>query len=557
MINTLITILKLNRDYSTNVALYYLKHIPIVNKFFGYTTSTKKLKSDTKFYFSIFRFFLPFILIYILLALFIDSSIKNLIISPNDFSNFFISGYISLFAFLGFVNNDIFKLSTPKTYALNFLKIDVNEYMKTNFVYSLVKNYLVHFVTLFLCHIIYLLSWYHIILLPLFIVFIKILSTTVELFIYSKIKKVLSYNMFYKLSFFALGVAVANVLPMIGYIFTFKTFLVLLPLNILISYIGLKYILNFDYKLIDKKLFYYSNAFFTSNKSSNDRDEIRIAFEMQQNEKTNINLKEEVNEKKVTNKTNIKSTNYNQIKINNDIKKAKSPFKYITNLFFKKFSYLLKPIILLISCIIVFCILMTLIATIFTQNIKDTLQVIILSSLPILPLLMYLCNITKNITKSLFFNCDASLLYYKFYKNQKTSFSIFVERFKKCILYNIIPTILLLTFVILISLFANITNPWFYIYTTGSILLLLLSFTTLHLFIYYIFQPYDYTLKKQHPLYIVFNIIMILIGFGISDLDLDAQLLFNWIALISIWFIPLCFILIYNFGYKTLKHKNV
>lgn len=584
MLKTLITILKLNRDYTTNLLLYYLKHTPIINKIYGYNSSNKKLKESTKFYFVVFKLLLPFILIYSLFAFFIEPALKNLYISPKELTTYFISSYFSLFAFLGFINSNIFKTSTYKTYALRFLKININDFMRTNYLYLLVKSFLSHLITLYFCHHIYSLNWYHVVLLPLFIIFINILSTTIELFIYSKTKKVLSHSIYYKTILFSLGVGITRLLSLINYLFTFKTFVVLLPFYIILSFIGLKYILTFNYYILDKKLFYSTDILESFIPSNTDvRSDIKSAFEIiqtntlthsvntniEQKNKQNINSQiREENNNIIMDETftddsfidilAIKSKeNSKQTKINKEIKESGSPFKYITNIFFKRYRNLIFPNILMTSYSIIMIAVISSVLALFIPNIKESLKNFILNSIPILPLIVYLCNSTKSITKSLFFNCDAPLLTYKFYRNKKTNFSIFIERFKKCILYNTPTTLLLIVFIVAISLILNINEPFFLFYIITSMVLLLLIFTTLGLFIYYIFQPYDYSTKGTHPLYSIFNVILIVLGLGISDFNIDAHMLFNWVALISIWFIPISITFIYYFGYKTLKHKNL
>ena len=72
-------------------------------------------------------------------------------------------------------------------------------------------------------------------------------------------------------------------------------------------------------------------------------------------------------------------------------------------------------------------------------GISDKSAAALNSLFPSLVFIMYLMNIGIRATRSLFYNCDVSLLQYSFYRRKDAVLKNFAIRFRYLILYNLIP----------------------------------------------------------------------------------------------------------------------
>src|SRR5699024_2550430 len=115
-----------------------------------------------------------------------------------------------------------------------------------------------------------------------------------------------------------------------------------------------------------------------------------------------------------------------------------------------------------------------------------------------------LCN-SQRITKSMFYNCDLSLLRYGFYKKGDALLRMFFLRLLRIIYSNIIPTkILAIGVGFSITHYASIE----FVSALPIILLLYalaLFFSVHYIFMYYIFQPFTSSLQMKSPFYGIIN----------------------------------------------------
>lgn len=122
-----------------------------------------------------------------------------------------------------------------------------------------------------------------------------------------------------------------------------------------------------------------------------------------------------------------------------------------------------------------------------------------------IPFYMYLSIGDKRLTKSLFVNCDASLLTYSFYRRPEDVLTSYRMRLKEVIKLNAPPPLALIAS-LAIWLFLSgmaITPDRLILF---PLIIAYYVFFTIHLlFIYYILQPYTQDVAVKSPLYTVIN----------------------------------------------------
>lgn len=255
------------------------------------------------------------------------------------------------------------------------------------------------------------------------------------------------------------------------------------------------------------------------------------------------------------------SLNFNDVKIREsksekNIPKfnSKSGYEYLNSIFFFRNRRLVKNSIQ-IKSIAILVISAVILAIIFISK-KDMDFNSLKTIEPQLIIIMnWICS-TEKICKSMFFNCDISLLRYGFYKNPEGILNNFKCRVKKLLLFNLIPTITLIIVLITIVLSMGCINRIVEILPVLiSIISLYLFFTMYSLFLYYILQPYTADLKIKSDAFVILNNIIYFIGFGCFKIKEPSIYFTITIIVVTTLFVPLSLYLIYKFAPKTFKIK--
>ena len=165
-----------------------------------------------------------------------------------------------------------------------------------------------------------------------------------------------------------------------------------------------------------------------------------------------------------------------------------------------------------------------------------------------------ICNSTS-IIKSLFYNCDRSLLRYGFYKESDALLEMFFLRLRKILLTNLIPI-----FVLCIGLaqliFFNVPERASKILPiVVATIVLGILFSVHYLFIYYILQPFTTDLKTKSPLYTIINIFVYVVSYLSILAETSITAAFPYIIIFAILYIGMATILVYKKAPDTFKVK--
>ncbi|MDU5460568.1 hypothetical protein [Anaerococcus vaginalis] len=231
-------------------------------------------------------------------------------------------------------------------------------------------------------------------------------------------------------------------------------------------------------------------------------------------------------------------------------------FVYLNNLFFKRHKkHLLKPTLIKSGIFLILGIGGFLFASSLTIKAKEIYKILIF----IIPIISYILFKQDIILMAFYKNCDSSLLYYNFYREDKNLLKMFWLRLNSIFKLMLIPMgamfVIYIGFAIkfLIKTDLNLLLPIFYI------LLNAIFFTVLPLFQYYIIQPFDKEGKQKSVVLVLMNIFLYYIFiFGLPALATKIGEI-KFMLIISIFmvaFVGLASFLIYKFAPKTFKIKQ-
>ncbi|WP_236785686.1 hypothetical protein [Anaerococcus ihuae] len=258
---------------------------------------------------------------------------------------------------------------------------------------------------------------------------------------------------------------------------------------------------------------------------------------------------------------NSKDMQNNVVKIENkDVNKNEKVkgegFVYLNNLFFKRHKrHLLKPTLIKSGIFLILGICGFFLLSSLTIKAKEVYKILIF----IIPIISYILFKQDLILMAFYKNCDSSLLYYNFYREDKNLLKMFWLRFNSIFKLMSIPMgamfIIYIGFAtkFLTKTDLNLSLPIFYIVLNA------MFFTILPLFQYYIIQPFDKEGKQKSVVLVLMNMFLYYIFiFGLPALatkigEIKFMLI---ISIFMIGFVGLASFLIYKFSPKTFKIKQ-
>lgn len=231
-------------------------------------------------------------------------------------------------------------------------------------------------------------------------------------------------------------------------------------------------------------------------------------------------------------------------------------FDYLNKLFFKRHKrHLLKPTLIKTAIFFVLGIGGFFLVSSLTIKSKEVYKILIYA----IPIISYILFKQDKILMAFYKNCDSSLLYYNFYREDKNLLKMFWLRFNSVFKLMSIPMGAM--FIIYISFATkfltktdlNLSLPIYYIVLNA------IFFTILPLFQYYIIQPFDKEGKQKSVVLVLMNMFLYYIFvFGLPALAIKIGEI-KFMLIISIFmvlFVGLASFLIYKFASKTFKIKQ-
>lgn len=187
------------------------------------------------------------------------------------------------------------------------------------------------------------------------------------------------------------------------------------------------------------------------------------------------------------------------------------------------------------------------------DEITANINSLIIDTLPgVVPFATYFIFFQESMTRTMFINCDEALMQYGFYRRPKDLLEMFRLRVKKLLIWNGIPLLTSIIWLILMKFVYNIETTYALVISL-QIISLWVFFTVHTLFIYYLFQPYNDHYEMKHPIYKVINFIV----YFISYLSFNMRLSGEWVAPafigVAVIYSIVALILVYRLAPKTFK----
>lgn len=237
-----------------------------------------------------------------------------------------------------------------------------------------------------------------------------------------------------------------------------------------------------------------------------------------------------------------------------DAASKKEGFAYINQIFFQRHRRILVRPIKTQLLIIAALFMVGLAALVFKPGFHEWYIKGIEKSFSVFIFTLYVMSTGPKATKAMFYNCDISLLHYKFYKTKNAVLSTFTIRVKHLIFMNLVPAAAMGVGIILLDLFGG-GNGLTLIPVTILILVISVFFSVHHLFLYYIFQPYTTDLSVKNPLFKAINFITYLFSYVCLQLEgAPIGFLVGTVAVTGIYCI-VALILVYTYAPKTFQIK--
>ena len=234
----------------------------------------------------------------------------------------------------------------------------------------------------------------------------------------------------------------------------------------------------------------------------------------------------------------------------------KEGYAYLNDTFFKRHRRMVYRPLLIKSAVILVIILAIFIGTeYFAPEAGPEISMVFYEQFTLFVFLMYLLCNTEKITRSMFYNCDLSLLRYGFYKKGDALLKMFSIRLKTIAAYNLIPTTLLAAGVTFIMFRYTDLDPVKVLPIILMLYALALFFSVHYLFLYYIFQPFTSAMEIKNPFYSLINIGVYIFSWGIMQIPAPPALFFPIIIVLLIVYTVAALALVYRKAPSTFKIK--
>ena len=231
-------------------------------------------------------------------------------------------------------------------------------------------------------------------------------------------------------------------------------------------------------------------------------------------------------------------------------------YDLLNEIFFERHKkYIIKPIIIKtgIMGIILLAILIAPHVSIIQQYLGEIdMDELLMALTGFLPFNMFIIFNNELLVKTMFINCDQSLMEYGFYTRAEDLLEMFTLRLKKTLKLNFLACIVFFIGLILAKVFYDVDTKLALI--VGVEVISLWIFYSVHtLFIYYIFQPYNKDLETKNPIYHIIDGVVYAISFIIMNEGLRGLNLAIILIIATVIYSILALFLVYKFSPKTFK----
>ena len=232
----------------------------------------------------------------------------------------------------------------------------------------------------------------------------------------------------------------------------------------------------------------------------------------------------------------------------------KKGLAYLNDLFVKRHKKIFWKAISKMTIVIVAIIGILSIVMIACPETKGLINTGVVRSLPPMAFFIYAFNRGSIFTKTLFMNCDHSMLTYPFFKNGNSILELFKMRLKVLVLMNLIPAMILglgMCWILYIS--GGVDKAIVYPLMLVTVLAMSFFFSIHYMTIYYLLQPYNAQTEMKSGLYQVVTGLTYFLCY--MQINLHVSLIIYgtiWIGFVIFYGI-VASVLVYKFAPKTFR----
>lgn len=237
----------------------------------------------------------------------------------------------------------------------------------------------------------------------------------------------------------------------------------------------------------------------------------------------------------------------------------KTGYDYLNALFFHRHRRIMvKPMknrLYIISAIFLITAVVLIFAPISNAD-KEEILAILPNSTPTFVFWMYVISTGERSCKAMFYNCDASLLRYAFYREPKVILSNFTLRIKKVLVLNLIPAVaicLALTGMFIICGGAHKLMSMVPLFL--CIICLAAFFSIHHLFMYYVIQPYTAELTIKSPAFKIVSGIIYVLCWACLNIETSSYYFTLGVSAVTIIYMIVALIVTYKVAPKAFRLK--
>lgn len=521
MYKTFAVSFRLRIAYKTNSIIWALKGLPLIRRLLPSSLyASGGLKTFAGAIGGIMEFFSAF-LGKALYLLFIWTQLQIMSApSPDSFAHVLV--FTTLIG--GIMNTRIFNPTKDKFYAIFLMRIDARAYALTDYLYFLLKMLVGFLPFSLLFGRLAGASVLTCLLLPVYVICVKLCFTALSLRDCQKQQRALNENKLRPLLWVAVGVLLAlSALPYLGRALPEMTLWILAAALLLPAVLSARYIVRFTaYRSIYKELLRPENlAGVTGGNAAGAAQQLAL-------------------QKKMTADTSLTS--------------RKTGYKYFNELFMKRHARLLTRSARRITVgAVIFFAAAAAALYIFPQARPDVNEVL-MNYLPYFLFIMYLINRGRTITQAMFMNCDHSMLTYRFYRQPKALLSLFVERLKYVILINLMPAAVIAAGLpVLLYITGGTPQKLNYLVLFLSIIAMSVFFSVHSMVLYYLLQPYNVNLESKSAVYGMVNWVTYMVCYLAIQVQLPTLSFGAAISAFCLLYAAAAVILAYRLAPRTFK----
>lgn len=479
MINTFLISFRLRTAYKANGFLYSLKQIPLVKRLLPDSLYSKRwlkvLANVISVLIEIGSVFLGKFLYIALMIFGATAVIAGEGAAPGSTADGFLHSFLFLSVIGAIMNTNMFNPTKDKYYAMILMRMNAREYTLTNYTYFLLKIVVGFMPFTILFGTMAGVSLFTCLLMPFFVVAVKVPFIAWAIRDYKKTNKARNENTLSKVMWAVVAVLLAAAyLPVaFGYAAGSLVFYIVFAAAAALS-VG---------------SFVYINAF----------DEFRRFYK-------DLLTNSPLGFDKEKNQAQMQNNYLKKIEITADEVSNKTGYRYFNELFIKRHRKLLTKSANKTALILLGILFVAVVACLANKAAAETVNGMILVYLPYFLFIMYLINRGQVVTQAMFMNCDHSMLTYRFYRQPKAILGLFSQRVKSVVAINLVPAgIIAAGLPLLLYLTGGTDNPVHYVVLFTSIIAMSIFFSVHHLVLYYLLQPYNVNLEAKSATYGIVN----------------------------------------------------